>query len=83
MQVFREIRGIELPVPFPRLTYAEAMDRYGSDRPDLRFKMELANVSFSICEFKKGGLTLKRTSTVHYFKKWLLFLDSRHESFKE
>ncbi|KAH9325729.1 hypothetical protein KI387_005907, partial [Taxus chinensis] len=43
--VFREIIGIELPNPFPRVTYTEAMDRYGSDRPDLRFKMELANVS--------------------------------------
>ncbi|KMZ56718.1 Aspartate--tRNA ligase [Zostera marina] len=42
--VFREILGVELPNPFPRLTYAEAMDRYGSDRPDLRFNMELKDV---------------------------------------
>ncbi|GLJ07164.1 hypothetical protein SUGI_0060180 [Cryptomeria japonica] len=43
--VFHEILGIGLPVSFPRVTYTEAMDQYGSDRPDLRIKMKLANVS--------------------------------------
>ncbi|KAK1269820.1 hypothetical protein QJS04_geneDACA022120 [Acorus gramineus] len=58
--VFREIKGIELPDPFPRITYAEAMSRFGSDRPDLRFDMELKNVNeiFSSSTFKVFSDTL-------------------------
>src|SRR4029434_2090687 len=39
--VWRDVLGVELPVPFPRLTHAEAMRRFGTDKPDLRHGMEL------------------------------------------
>ena len=42
--VFKSIRGIDLPDPFPRLTYADAMETYGSDKPDLRYGMQLQDV---------------------------------------
>ena len=44
-RLFREVIGVELPDPFPRLTYAETMRRFGSDRPDLRVPLELIDVA--------------------------------------
>jgi len=43
--VFKEVMDVELADPFPRLTYAEAMRRYGSDKPDLRIALELVDVA--------------------------------------
>ena len=42
--VFKSVRDVELPTSFPRLTWAEAMETYGSDKPDLRYDMQLLDV---------------------------------------
>ncbi|GGA41871.1 aspartate--tRNA ligase [Paenibacillus physcomitrellae] len=44
-RLFKETINVDIPLPFQRLTYADAMDKYGSDKPDLRFGMELIQVS--------------------------------------
>ena len=43
--IFKTVKNIEMPRPFPRITYADSMARYGTDRPDTRFAMELVDVS--------------------------------------
>ncbi|HEX8463530.1 MAG TPA: aspartate--tRNA ligase [Abditibacterium sp.] len=52
--LMREVKGIEIPLPFPRLTFAESMRRFGSDKPDTRFGLELTDLSDIVadCGFK-------------------------------
>ncbi len=51
---FGEVLGVALPDPFPRMTFAEALRRYGSDKPDLRIALELVDVADLVrdCDFK-------------------------------
>lgn len=44
-KIMNEVKGLDIQIPFPRMTYQEAMDRFGSDKPDTRFSMELKDVS--------------------------------------
>jgi aspartyl-tRNA synthetase len=54
VRIFKEARGVDIPTPFPRLTYADAMNRFGSDKPDLRFGLELVDLTdiFGESQFK-------------------------------
>ena len=52
--IWHELIGVDLPRPFPRITHAEAMLRYGSDKPDLRYGLEIADVSDLVRESSFG-----------------------------
>ena len=59
-KLFKDVLGVEVVLPIPRMTWQEAMDRYGSDKPDTRFGMELTDVTDVVkdCEFAvfKGAI---------------------------
>lgn len=60
--IFKTVKGIELNLPFPRLTYADAMSRYGTDKPDTRYGLELVDVSDVL---KDSGFKVFRDAIAH------------------
>ncbi len=65
-KIFKEILGIDLQTPFRRISYQEAMDRYGSDKPDTRFGLELVDLSDIVgnCGFKVFTDTIQNGGSV-------------------
>lgn len=47
-RLFKEVMGVDVPLPLPRLTFADAMNRYGSDKPDTRFGFEIQDISETV-----------------------------------
>ncbi len=64
--MFKAGQGIDIPLPFPRMTYQEAMDRFGSDKPDTRFGNEIVDMAdvFAKSEFKIFRTTLENGGVV-------------------
>lgn len=58
VRIFKEARGVDIPTPFPRMAYADAMNRFGSDKPDLRFGLELVDLADI---FKESGFKVFRS----------------------
>lgn len=65
-QLYAKLKGIELNLPIPRLTYADAMETYGSDKPDLRFGMEMKtlNKTFANSEFRVFKDTIENNGII-------------------
>lgn len=65
-RLFKELKGVEIQLPIQRMTYNEAMERYGVDKPDLRFGFELTDISELVrgCGFKVFSSTIENGGTV-------------------
>lgn len=69
-RIWKDTRGIDIATPFPRMPYQEAMDRYGVDKPDTRFGLEIEDFSdvFASSSFKVFSGTVKKGGVVKAFK---------------
>ncbi len=65
-KVMKDVKGIDVTLPFPRMTWDEAMNRYGSDKPDTRFEMELIDLSETVkdIDFKVFQMALQNGGVV-------------------
>ena len=69
-RVWKDTLGVEIPTPFPRMPFQEAMDRFGVDKPDTRFCLELSDFSetFASSSFKVFSAAVKNGGVVKAFK---------------
>jgi aspartyl-tRNA synthetase len=65
-RLFKDVLNVDIPTPLPRLTYTEAMNSYGSDKPDTRFEMKITDISDLVenCGFSVFADTVKNGGTV-------------------
>ena len=65
-RLFREVLNVDIPTPLPRLTYTQAMEDYGSDKPDTRYEMKITDISSAVenCGFGVFADTVKNGGTV-------------------
>jgi aspartyl-tRNA synthetase len=61
-KLWKEVKGVDLPRPFQRMTYAEATSKYGNDKPDLRFGLPLCELTDIVKKHDGGGVEMFRTA---------------------
>src|SRR5437879_7528802 len=60
--LWKDVLGVDLPLPFPRLSHAEAIGKYGSDKPDLRFDLPLFDITGVVKAHEGGGVPLLQST---------------------
>ncbi len=93
-RIFKEVKNLEINTPLPRITYAEAMDRFGSDKPDTRYGLEFVNISNAVkdCGFKvfsdcaKDGFSVRGINVISgaetFTRKGISHLEDHAKTYK-